>query len=521
MRTSSSTSLRQVPRPARWACPGRAAALAATFGLVVACGYVPPRFSDRPPVWQVADDRPITLPRRRRFTQKLYYSDAYVRRELVGALDPARTPYAVDVNALDEVPRSAWYRGVANTRDPLAGYQRDGPPVAPFRPSSVRSAAAIEGAWVVTDARGLRYELQSEVPGRSEMRSAAAAICSRLVWALGYRTPEVWIARAPDGERVSATRWPPGVDLGPTLVTDTRSDDPNDVLSHVDRRTLRVLGMVAAWLRFGRLDPQMIRDVYVGPGGRGHVQHQLLGFGNALGVDALLEVEEQAADPDRQDTNFFYRLATLGLSPKPPAPQAQSRWLSLGQLDERVVPDDYRPSPPYEPLDRLIGADAYWLAKRLGEVSGQTIDRAVRAGQLSSAQAEHRLGLLLRARRLQVIAFGFGQTTPAEVVRVAARPGGAPRLLLVDLAIGRGLASNATSRYDVSFLDSDGAELAPPVSVRPNGSSVAVPLPRQWAEGSYLVVRASVVRGEIGAPRPLEVHLLRDQQNARILGVRH
>jgi hypothetical protein len=497
------------------------ALLAAALVVGVGCGYRPPRFADRPPVWTVADDQPIPLPRRTGVTEQLYYSDAYVRRVLVQALDPTRPPEASDVNSLDEVPSSSWTRSLRGSRDPLAGYRRDGPPELPLQLQPAEKAT-ITGARVAVDARGLRYELETDLSGRPEMLTAAAAITSRLLWALGYFTPEVWVVQQADGTRVAATRWPVGVDLGPTPLLRTRSDDANDVVPHLDRRSLRALGMVAAWLGLGRLEPVMLRDQYLGATGQGHVRHELVGWSGALGVAALRSVVAEANDPDRESHNFFFRLGTFGLSPKPPAPEAQIRWPSLGQLGPWVVPDDYTPSPPFEPIDRLTPADAFWLAKRLASLPDATLEAALDSGRLASPRARAALDGWLRARRWQVVHGGFEVATPLDVVGVGAARGGRPTIVLRDEAIAQQLELAAQTTYEVAFVDLEGAEWSPPIVVRPNAATVVVPLPPvPWGEAGALVVRVASRRDGADEPRPVELHLRQTSDLVRLVGVRH
>src|SRR5690606_6028726 len=117
----------------------------------------------------------------------------------------------------------SWYEP-RDPGDPLADYERDGPPRAPFALTGEPPSSGLEDAEVITDARGLTYELVAELPGREGMRSGAMVIASRLLHAVGYRTAEVYVIRAHTGKRVAAMRWPPGIDLGPTPRADTRLD---------------------------------------------------------------------------------------------------------------------------------------------------------------------------------------------------------------------------------------------------------------------------------------------------------
>src|SRR6185295_4863978 len=48
--------------------------------------------------------------------------------------------------------------------------------------------------------------------------------------------------------RMQASKWLPGLALGPFRYIGTRADDPNDVIDHADRRELRGGRVLAAWL---------------------------------------------------------------------------------------------------------------------------------------------------------------------------------------------------------------------------------------------------------------------------------
>ena len=195
-----------------------------TVALLGCGGWTPARFADRPPVTVVHDDAPIAVPVKTVFIKELYQADVYVRRAIVNALDPRRPPHALDVNSLDEVPRSSWFRGAEDPNRPLIGYMRDGPPLPPFtlldeeatHPESIR----------IRDARGLRYELLHDPEDREGMRTGAAAITSRLIYALGYHTPEVYVILDHEKRRAAAIRWPAGRDLGPTPINRSRPGSP-------------------------------------------------------------------------------------------------------------------------------------------------------------------------------------------------------------------------------------------------------------------------------------------------------
>ncbi len=477
-----------------------------------ACIYQPARFADRDATTSARDDRPIRLPKRRVFLSELFQADAYVRRELVKALDPRRYPDAGDVNSLDEVVHSSWFRAEPTEKYGQAKEWADGPPQPPFKDLKKAPRFGDPKAVVFEDRRGLRYERVDDTKDRPRMRTAAAAISSRLVYALGYRTPPVWVVHDEKGQRFAATRWPLGIDLGPTSPTGRRGDDPNDRIDHVDRRSLRAIPVLTAWLDIERIEPRMLRDVYVGKPNRGHVQHHIVGLDQALGVGRYETEIAFAQDPDRKRKNFFLRMFSMGLSPKPPPLLPTTRWPSIGLITERVSPDSYHPSPPLGPLDRRDDDDDYWLAKRLQRVSRATIARAVQAGQLSPVEQNWLFRVLL-IRRDQVIERAMQQVTPCEVL-------GIESVAKTKLLLLRDLSTHSTpsgqEHYSIEILDQDGKRLERRAT-QTSSADFGVPLVEHVLAHGYVVIKI----WRRGHPRPVEVHVIHDTKGTRVRGVRH
>jgi hypothetical protein len=366
----------------------------------------------------------------------------------------------------------------------------------------------------MVDARGLAYEVLPDVRGRPGMRTGAGVIASRLVHMIGYRTAEAYVVPWSDGERVLATRWPVGVDLGPTPMAQ-RDDDPNDHLPHVERRTLRALGTLSAWLGMTRLEPRMLRDVYVGEPDEGHVEHWLVGLQGALGVDAYFATVAWARDEDREDTDFFLRLFSLGLSPKPPGYEPVPPHPSLGLLEEHLAPEYHRIGPPFAPLDRVQPGDTYWMAKRMASLPLAAIGEAVLAGELE-APAQHWLFQVLELRRAAVIAWAYDQTTPCDVVAVEPTA-----LVLGDLALAASVLPSSERDYLVRYLDASGDEVAAPATVEPTGALVRVPLPAGLHGEEYVVVEVLARRRTVALPRPATIHLRPRPAGWKLAGVRH
>lgn len=522
------------------------ALLALLAATPAACGYRPARFADAPAVAEVADDAPIPVPERLDPMKELHAVEAYVHRPAVLALDPARPPTAGDVNAQDEVPRSSWFDPHGEGRD-----REDGPPILPLVVITAEPESG-QGGLSVIDARRIRYEIARGPDERPEIRSAGAAITSRLLNAVGWRAPEVHVVTIARADlhastaeawaaadtfmqsaplsggsrgaaplsavrriRVRALRWPIGIDVGPTPVTGTRDGDPNDRVPHTERRTLRALKLALFWVGSARLDRNALRDAYLGMPGQGYLTHWIVGLDDALGVNAIYDEPNALLGGEGRylDGNALTALVTLGLGLRHPPP-LQTRWPALGDFDERALPESFRSSPPFEPIDRILPADAYWAAKRIAAVPDDVVARAVVAAKMSDAGSAARAVEVLLARRASILASGLRQVTPAEVSGTTAS-----HLVLRDEAIARGVEPATKTEYVIEYLDTDGVEAAPPRRIAPQGASIDVPLPAPGPD--YLVVRALAVRRGRPAPRACEVHLVRDHGGARVVGVRH
>ena len=483
------------------------------------------------------------MPKRREPLKETMLSEAYVERPMVQALDPKRAPEAGDVNALDDVPRSSWL----SPDDAAEVADAAEPPAPPFR---LLPAPAVtrEGALAVVDGRGRRFEIWRDPLDRPEMATGAAAFASNLLRALGYATPGVWatdVARpdfdlhgAADNDallklfhdgpravggrfRVALTRWPIGIDLGPTPPTGGRSDDPNDRVPHEDRRTLRALKLIFGWLGMTDAGIHVLRDAYVGQPGKGHVVHYLAGLGGALGADAVVRaLEPRDDDSDLADRNVWITLATLGLYHQKPRLTPET-WPSVGEYRETWAPEAFQTSPPLVPIDRALPSDVYWAAKRIATIRPATIVRALDAGNYHDDSAHALLGELVRERQSLAVRWGLAQVTPCEVDRLEQAHAGARSVLVIrDEALTLGLVAAATTTYRVALIDDAGKPVAPPFEVRmTEGTLFPIQLPQ--ALPPYAVVRVLAVRKGSPAPRAMEAHLVHKDGVVRVVGVVH
>lgn len=469
---------------------------------LTACGYRPARFRDHVAITRVHDDAPVKVPSAAPHIETVFLTETYLRRPVVGALDPTRYPKALDVNAMDDVPASSWYWPLPLTTAPFfQAYGVDGPPRAP---------TTVTGN-TLTDARGKKYMLSPDHPDAPATTTAAAVIASRLLRAAGYRTPEVWLV-SQGGKRMSATRWPIGIDLGPTEMSTTRADDPNDRVDHRDRRSLRALGVFAAWLDIRSLAQDRVVDAYIGEPGHGHVQHFIVGLGSALGAGGLGPPPPLDTPGGKVRGNGFKNLITLGLArPVPQRPTVKSL-LALSPEGAQ----DFSLSRPWEPVDRLLPDDGYWAAKKILRIPQPIIREAIRVADLPEEGVATHIERTLEVRRQLLAKAWLARVTPCELVGLERT-----NLVLRDEAVAWDFESAATSRYVVRFLDQDGEEIADPRYRKAKGDELRIKIPATALDHSYVVVSVRVVREGKPAPRTCETHLVVKSRVPHVVGMRH
>jgi hypothetical protein len=507
-------------------------------------GYIPARFAARPPITDARDENPGPLPEPRSVPEPIYLAEVYLHRPLRDALSLEASPPAKDINALDEVPRSSWFvpRAIDASARAL-GPEAPDAPRPPFVVLPDPPLALASPGLVIRDALGQRYEVALDPGDRPEMRTGALAVAARLVWALGFNTPPVLVTRlhvqdfqlgegangdalsrlqagpAPsDGaRRVAVVAWPEGRPLGRSPETGTRGDDPNDVIAHEDRRTMRALKVVASWLALGALGPAKVLDRYIGLPGEGHVQHYLVGLDDALGASKVVRFGDPP--PELPAGSPFMRLITLGLGPSPARRLTPLDVPAVGALSDEVDPERADLPLPYAPADRLQGSDGYWMAKRIARLcSSRSIALAIEAGKFSDRRARQRITRALEARGRTIASHWFSRVVPVELVSFSGA-----RLELRDEAINLGLVSPKVSEYRFDFMSGDGQAVAESLWVQPRGDRLELVLPdgARRAARDYLVVQILARRAGRWLPRTFELHVRPLGESPRVVGIRH
>lgn len=399
------------------------------------------------------------------------------------------------VNTLGEVPDSAWFTNRIGSRPMSRAELLRGPGMdhAPATDSQwIVVSAKNEGVTpglVIRDSAGRTYFLKFDPKDNPDMATAADVIGTKFFYALGYNTPENYIVhfsreqlaldanssfkdkqgrkrrmtgydlasilhklqRGRDGQyRGMASLTVGGQLLGPFRYTGTRSDDPNDVVDHENRRDLRGLYVFCAWLNHTDAKSINSMDSLVEEGGLHFVRHYLIDFGDLMGSDS-----DEPKDPYRGHEYVFQLapvLAQLGSfgfyapgwmrAHYPDIP-------AIGNFDYRTFdPEQWHSNYQNPAFELRTPGDTYWAAKKVMSFSDDEIRAIVESGQYDDPRAVEWATKCLIERRNRIGRAFFHDLLPLD--HFAVRNG---KLEFEDLAVKFGFEGARSYSIQWSVFD--------------------------------------------------------------------
>ena len=485
------------------------------------------------------DDDTADVPRPRRLELSTIYD--VIARSFTGR-PSGRTPPAVNVNTLGEVPDSSWFTNRMGARvldlpELVRGPDR---PVGPDLDSPVTVIAAKSGGitpgFTIRDSRGEVYFIKLDPQDWPNLSTAADVIGAKFFHAFGYNVPDNYVgylrrdqlriapgtrltlrgghkremthadldeslrraARRADGAvRVVASRRLAGEPVGPFEYLGTRGDDANDVFPHQDRRELRGLRVFSAWLNHDDSRAINSLDVYVEEEGRHYVRHHLIDFSSALGSGSNARKEISGQNP-RAGNEYILELGpglrsavTLGWWERPWRRARYRVFPEVGRIEaDFFSPADWRPEYPNPAFERMQAADAFWAGRIVSRFSDEAVRAIVHTGGFTDPEAEAHLADVLRRRRDKVVAWTFRQLNP--LAEFTLESGDAQTMLAFrNLGEEAGLAS--VEGYDYAWMRYDNvtgkAEPLPDAQGRTTGKRIAAPA----VEHPYLLLRLRTV----------------------------
>ena len=441
---------------------------------------------------------------------------------------------AGNLNTIDEVPDSSWFTNRIGSKPMNAerlarGVNSDIPP-APEKWVLLREkSAGTNPGFTARDANGETWFLQFDQPAYPQGSTGAVEIATKLFWALGYNQVETFVTsfdpavvqidpgatvKRPSGERTrftrddvtrvleraarnedgtyraSAGRVVPGTILGSFRYAGTRSDDPNDLVPHENRRELRALRVFGAWTNLVDWKAGNTLDTLVEEGGRMVVKHYLQDVGSTFGM---------ANNPHEWDMGweYFYekspsrrRLWSFGFALSPWQTVPYTDYPSIGPFEgDHFDPAAWRPQTPVTAYVELRADDAFWAARRVMAFTDDLIRAAVHTGQYSDLAAErHLAGVLIKRRD------AIGRTyLPAINPVVDPQLDAAGQLSFANAAVAAGFAPAPTAyRAAWSWFDNATSQTRPIAETRSSTAAMAAPAGvSAGAPGSFVEIDIS------------------------------
>jgi hypothetical protein len=426
---------------------------------LVSCAPSQPRFIDGPVITRVEDNKDILEPVEFEFYRTSHHFDNFGVRQARLRLNPMPPPPSQDVNRLGEVPNSSWFENRAAQVSPgeiARGPGGDDPGPESFKPWTITGlkAGGRNPGFVFKDSRGVRYICKFDKPDFPTVSTAAGAVAARLFWACGYNVPDdrVVFFRRKDlsvgkdatyrssfgrkkslreekvdefllehaglvkegGYRALISRYLPGRPLGGYSYRGTRTDDANDTIPHQNRRSLRGLRVINAWLNHVDVKIDNTLDLYVEEDERKFLRHYLVDFDGCLGGYWAARHEARigyAYDFDLKE--FCGGIPALGLYKRPYENLTEPEHPMVGLFESQVYdPATWKPNYLNDQLLSCTPADCFWAGSVLAHLSNEHIEAAVTAARYGDKKAAEILTRVLIERRDKTLDWALSQVTP-------------------------------------------------------------------------------------------------------------
>jgi hypothetical protein len=396
---------------------------------------------------------------------------------------------SLGINTLGEVPDSSWFtnRNISSlsTEELKKGGRVHGDPQPPYTVVAAKSEGVSTG-FRIRDARNLLYFVKADPPSNLGMATAADTMGALFLYAAGYNVPENYILvgrpedfrlsekatvnskygkdhrltatkmkqifdripRQPDGSiRLMASLALPPKIAGPFRYTSVRTDDPNDLIPHQQRRDLRGLEVLFAWINHTDAKGENSLDTMEGEGENARFVHHLLDFGDSFGSDSDIEKDPRHGQEYIVLPMTLSRMYTLGLHPDDWETVRYPHELpAVGNFTaDAFDPLTWKANYPNPAFLQMTPLDGYWGAKRVMAFRNEQIRAIVEEGKFQDPKVTDYITKTLESRRDAIGHAWFSQVLPLEAFRIAD-----DRLAFDDLAVQYGLGS--ASQYQFNWF---------------------------------------------------------------------
>jgi hypothetical protein len=459
---------------------------------------------------------------------------------------------SLGVNTLDEVPDSSWFTNRDTSRLSIEAVRKGGRTHGAPQPPYTVVAAKTEGVstgFRLRDARGLLYFVKADPPSNIEMATAADVLGALFLYAAGYNVPENYILvgrpddfrlsekatvkstygkdrrltatklrqifdripREPDGSvRLMASLSLPPKIAGPFRYSGVRSDDPNDIIPHEERRDLRGLDVLFSWINHTDAKGENSLDTVEGTGENARFVHHLLDFGDSFGSDSDIEKDPRHGQEYIILPMTWSRMYTLGLHPAAwETVHYPHEMKAVGNFtDIAFNPLTWKANYPNPAFVQMTPVDAYWGAKHVMAFRNEQIRAIVEEGRFHDPKVVDYITRVLESRRDAIGRTWFQQVLALEGFRIVD-----DRLAFDDLAVQYGFSPE--SHYQLNWFvwhnetqkkeDASSAEPA----VLPDAF-------KSLAAGSYIGCRITHAHSD---KRSVTVYFRHEGDNWKLVGI--
>ena len=514
------------------------------------------KFRSDDPLWEDPDRLSIPQPTERPLSKTIDLFQKTFRKPKRGERQ------AQNINSLGEVPNSSWFtnrmsRRTMTVEELVRGPdQGDVPDMSkPWKIIGAKTEGITPG-FRIRDASGEVYFIKFDPIHWPQMATSTEIIGTKFFHAFGYNVPENYLVRwqpeyevdpgaeviwesaqvtqltrgyvrdvledvpqRPDGSiQVVASKSLPGRPIGPFDFQGTRSDDPNDIILHQDRRELRAYRIFTAWLNHNDSDAVNTLDMYfTDEQGNSFVKHNLIDFGTIMGSGAT---QPHA----RRVGNEYYiefkpalkSAATLGIWDRPWRNVKYRNYESIGRFESNYLqPEEWKPDYPNPAFDKMQLQDALWATRTVMRFSNEAIRALVETGQHDDASAADHLVATLIERRDKIVRYYLSQINPLNGFTVS-RADGKRNLNFTNLGIEAGLASACRYEYQWHRFDNK-TETSSELGSPSESSQTVVPIPVR--DAPFQMVRISTVCADQPAWRSSVDVYLRNGATPTVVGV--
>ena len=459
---------------------------------------------------------------------------------------------SLGVNTLGEVPDSSWFtnRDLSNfTIEQIKkGGRAHGGPQPPYTVVAAKTEGVSTG-FRIRDGRGMLYFVKADPPSNLEMATAADVLGALFLYAAGYNVPENYllicrpeelhlsekatikstygkdrkltaiklrqvidqVPREPDGSlRLMASLALPSKIVGPFRYSSVRSDDPNDLVPHQQRRDLRGLEVLCAWLNHTDAKGENSMDTVEGTGENARFVHHLLDFGDSFGSDSDIEKDPRHGQEYIVVPMKLSRIPTLGLHP--------ADWETIHYPHELKAvgnftadafdPLTWKANYPNPAFVQMNSIDGYWGAKHVMAFRDEQIRAIIEEGKFQDPQVVDYMTKVLESRRDAIGRAWFSQVLPLESFRIVD-----DHLAFDDLAVQYGFSS--PGRYQFAwFVWHNETQKKEDMS---GSENVALPDGiKSSAVGSYIGCRIAPDHAD---ERSVTVYFRRESDNWKLVGI--